>query len=151
MKIIAGHGVINPDDVRSNLQLDLPGEGPDLNLPDGIAYVPLINSHDHLVGNWVPKAGDKRPYPNSHIWVEDMKQSFSFRERNQYWLNDGSFDLLQPTAHSVAKLGAYKNLFSGCGIVHDHGPNQQDAYYDPMPIIVPKRFRQCHSITLGNW
>jgi len=151
MKIIAGHGVINPDDVRSNLQLDLPGEGPDLNLPDGIAYVPLINSHDHLVGNWVPKAGDTRPYPNSHIWVEDMKQSFSFRERNQYWLNDGSFDLLQPTAHSVAKLGAYKNLFSGCGIVHDHGPNQQDAYYDPMPIIVPKRFRQCHSITLGNW
>jgi hypothetical protein len=80
-----------------------------------------------------------------------MKQSFSFRERNQYWLNDGSFDLLQGTAHSVAKLGAYKNLFSGCGIVHDHGPLQKDAYYDPMPIIVPKRFRQCHSITLGNW
>jgi hypothetical protein len=67
MKIIAGHGVINPDDVRSNLQLDLPGEGPDLNLPDGIAYVPLINSHDHLVGNWVPKAGDKRPYLNSYL------------------------------------------------------------------------------------
>ncbi len=151
MKIIAGHGVINPDDVRSNLKLDLPGEDLELKLPDGMAYVPLINSHDHLVGNWVPKAGDKRPYPNSHIWVEDMKQSFSFRERNQYWLNDGSFDLLQHTAHSVAKLGAYKNLFSGCGIVQDHGPIQKDAYYDPMPIIVPKRFRQCHSITLGNW
>lgn len=151
MKIICGRGVIHPDDVRENLQLQLDEEGPTLSIPQSIAYVPLINSHDHLVGNWVPRAGDHRPYPNSHIWVEDMKDSFSFQERNKYWFNDGSFDLLKANAHSVAKLGAYKNLFCGCGVVHDHAPLQKDFYYDAMPIIVPKRFRQCHSITLGNW
>ena len=151
MKIIAGLGVIDPGDTRENLSLNLPGNGPDLNIPHSTAYVPLINAHDHLVGNWVPRAGDNRPYPNSHIWVEDMKSSFAFQERNKYWFNDGSFNLLEPTAHTVAKLGAYKNLFSGVGIVHDHAPLQQNAYYDAMPIIVPRRFRQCHSITLGNW
>jgi len=35
--------------------------------------------------------------------------------------------------------------------VQDHASNQVDAYYDAMPIIVPKNFRQCHSLTLGNW
>ncbi|MFA7542843.1 MAG: amidohydrolase family protein, partial [Candidatus Cloacimonadaceae bacterium] len=112
---------------------------------------PLINSHDHLIGNWVPRAGDNRPYANSHIWVEDMKDSFAFQERSRFWHNDGSFNLLEPNALNVARLGAYKNLFSGCGIVHDHAPRQQDEYYNAMPIKVVKDFRQCHSITLGNW
>jgi 5-methylthioadenosine/S-adenosylhomocysteine deaminase len=151
MRITTGLGVVTPDDIRENLGLQLSEEGPSLKIPHSIAYAPLINSHDHLIGNWVPRAGDHRPYPNSHIWVEDMKDSFSFEERSKYWFNDGSFKLLEPKAYSIARLGAYKNLFSGCGIVHDHAPLQDDAYYDNMPIIVPKHFRQCHSITLGNW
>ena len=42
-------------------------------------------------------------------------------------------------------------MFCGCGIVQDHAPVQEIVYYDSMPIIVPRSFRQCHSITLGNW
>lgn len=151
MKIIAGRAVVQPDDIRENLLLELAAEGPTLKIPHSIAYAPLINSHDHLVGNWVPRAGERRPYPNSHIWVEDMKSSYSFLERSKFWFNDGSFELLEPAALTVAKLGAYKNLFSGCGTVQDHAPLQADAYYDAMPIKVPKHFRQCHSLTLGNW
>ncbi|MDD2543289.1 MAG: amidohydrolase family protein [Candidatus Cloacimonetes bacterium] len=151
MKITCGLGVVSVGNIQPNLELHLAEEGPSLQIPNSTAYAPLINSHDHLVGNWVPRAGDHRPYPNSHIWVEDMKESYSFQERNNFWLNDGSFDLLKGNALSVAKLGAYKNLFSGCGVVHDHAPLQKDRYYDSMPILVPKRFRQCHSLTLGNW
>lgn len=151
MKITCGLGVLNPDSVQASIDLNLPGDGPGLKIPKSIAYAPLINSHDHLVGNWVPRAGDNRPYPNSHIWVEDMKGSFAFQERSRFWHNDGSFNLLEPSAFTVARLGAYKNLFSGCGIVQDHAPRQEPEYYEAMPLKVPQSFRQCHSITLGNW
>lgn len=154
MKIVVNLSVISPDEVRAGQVLNLnPKDAQEqtVEIPRSVAYTPLINSHDHLVGNWVPRAGDHRPYPNSHIWVEDMRDSFSFHERNKFWLNDGSFDLLDPAALTVAKLGAYKNLFSGCGIVHDHASLQKEEYYAAMPIIVPRYFRQCHSITMGNW
>ncbi|HPT72684.1 MAG TPA: amidohydrolase family protein [Candidatus Cloacimonadota bacterium] len=122
-----------------------------LEFKDATAYPTFTNCHDHLIGNWYPKAGAHRPYINSHIWVEDMKSADSVLERNKIWLNDGSFDLLSGNAPLLAKLGAYKNLFSGCTIVQDHGPNQKDAYYDLFPIDVIRKYRQCHSLTLGNW
>lgn len=148
--------VITPDRVEQGIDLHLlSGLGADdvarLDVSGAIAYTPLINSHDHLIGNWVPRAGDKRPYANSHIWVEDMKNSFAFHERNNFWVNDGSFNLSEPDSLLLAKLGAYKSLFCGCSAVQDHAPVQTDFYYDSMPINVPRNFRQCHSITLGNW
>jgi len=116
-----------------------------------IAYPPFINSHDHLVGNWDPRAGDNRPYSNTDIWVEEMKYSASYLERNKVWINDGTFRLLEGTAYRLYMLGCYKNLFSGCVAVQDHGPNQKPAYYDSFPIHVIRDYRQCHSISLGNW
>lgn len=147
--------VLSADRVETGIDLHLQlrcgaAEGL-IELPDAIAMLPLINSHDHLIGNWVPRAGDHRPYPNSHIWVEDMKESFAFTERNVFWFNDGSFRLEQPKSMLLAALGCYKNLFSGCGVVHDHAPVQEDIYYEGMPILVPRNYRQCHSLTLGNW
>src|SRR5690606_29470626 len=105
MKIIPGLSVITSKDVREGVVLNLGTEDTNeavLEIPKSIAYIPLINSHDHLVGNWVPKAGDNRPYPNSHIWVEDMKNSFSFHERSKFWVNDGSFQHLDSAALSIA-------------------------------------------------
>ncbi|MCB5234465.1 MAG: amidohydrolase family protein [Candidatus Cloacimonetes bacterium] len=143
--------VIDSKSTHKNLPLNLHTTTKDLSLDNSVAYCPLINAHDHLIGNWYPKAGKDKPYPNSHIWVEDMKQSASFLERNKFWFNDGSFNLLVPEAHALGRLGAYKNLFSGCSAVHDHGPNQLPKYYQAMPINVIEAYRQCHSITLGNW
>jgi len=148
--------VISPDRIEQDIGLQLWGTlFEELHLHkdchNAIAYTPLINSHDHLISNWVPRAGDKRPYINSHIWVEDMKESFAFQERDIFWHNNGSFRLEEPNSLILAKLGAYKSLFCGCSVVQDHASNQVDAYYDAMPIIVPKNFRQCHSLTLGNW
>lgn len=156
MNIKPSISVISPDRVEQGIDLFLSGILADSEQlrhqqKAAVAYVPLINSHDHLIGNWVPRAGDKRPYLNSHIWVEDMKNSFAYHERNIFWINDGSFRLHEPSSLLLAQLGAYKSLFSGCGIVQDHAPVQIKEYYEAMPIIVPSGFRQCHSITLGNW
>lgn len=155
MKIQPTVSVISPDRMEQGITLNLNIKGmPDIDridIPKAYAYAPFINSHDHLIGNWFPRSGDKRPYPNSHIWVEDMKKSFAYQERNLYWVNDGKFDLLEPHANLLAHLGCYKNIFSGCGIVQDHAPVQADEYYDRFPINVVRHFRQCHSITLDNW
>lgn len=155
MKIKPAASVLAWNKVERDAVLEIPSALEDaphsLEQKRAHAYVPLINAHDHLIGNWVPRAGDHRPYPNSHIWVQDMRESFSFHERNIFWFNDGTFKLCNDQALVLAKLGCYKNLFSGCGIVHDHAPVQGDCYYDSLPILVPRRYRQCHSITLGNW
>ncbi len=156
MKIKPSISVITPDRVEHGIDLFISGILADdsqrqIETKNAIAYTPLINSHDHLIGNWVPRAGDKRPYVNSHIWVEDMKNSFSFHERSVFWINDGKFHLNEPNSLLLTKLGAYKSLFCGCGTVQDHGPMQEDEYYAAMPIRVSNHYRQCHSITMGNW
>jgi 5-methylthioadenosine/S-adenosylhomocysteine deaminase len=148
--------VVNPDRIIPGLNLNLRVSGiPDsqefLEIPDSFAYAPLINSHDHLVGNWVPRSGDNRPYKNSHIWVEDMKNSFSVKERNSFWINNSKGDYTEPNAYILARLGAYKNLFSGCGYVSDHGPLQSESYYEGFPITVLRNYHQCHSVILDNW
>lgn len=120
-------------------------------LDNVIAYPPLINSHDHLIGNWYPRAGDNNPYPTTDIWVEEMKQSSAFKERNKIWVNDGSFKLTEGNAPLITQLGMYKNIFAGCTVVQDHGPKQSDAYYDSFVIEVIRHYRQCHSLSLGNW
>ena len=116
-----------------------------------IAYSPFINSHDHLVGNWVPRAGTNNPYPTTDIWVEEMKQSESYLERNRVWFNDGKFDLTKGNANLLTSLGIYKNIFSGCSTIQDHAPNQKDEYYERFPIKVIKKYKQCHSLSMGNW
>lgn len=156
MKIKPAVSVISPDRIEPDIELllkikgDFVPEG-ELNARNAYAYAPFINAHDHLVGNWFPRSGDKRPYPNSHIWVEDMRHSFAVEERNNFWVNDGSFILTEPNAYALCQLGAYKNLFSGTAIVQDHSPNQPDSYYKGFPVTVLKKYRQSHSITLGNW
>lgn len=115
------------------------------------AYPPLINSHDHLVGNWVPKASRGSTYPNTDIWVEEMKNSPPFLERNKVWFNDGSFDLMKGNAPLIVGLGVYKNLFSGSAVVQDHVPKQAAEYYEQYPIEIIRDYTQCHSISLGNW
>ncbi|MBN2460202.1 MAG: amidohydrolase family protein [Candidatus Cloacimonetes bacterium] len=156
MKIKVSKCVFNSTHVSEYQDLQLMShlaEIGDFQLPTShlYAYTPLINSHDHLVGNWLPKAGKNRPYPTTDIWVEEMKTSPSYLERNKVWFNDGKFNLLKGNAKLLTTLGIYKNIFSGCHVVQDHAPNQKKSYYEQFPIYVPENYRQCHSISLGNW
>lgn len=156
MKIRPLVSVISPEQILPDIELNLLIKGDhddpeELAIPPAYAYAPLINSHDHLVGNWFPRSGDNRPYPSSHLWVEDMKNSFSIQERNNFWKNNGDGNYTEERALILAQLGAYKNLFSGCGFVQDHSPRQPDSYYDSFPITVIRDYRQSHSVILKNW
>jgi 5-methylthioadenosine/S-adenosylhomocysteine deaminase len=156
MKFIVNKCVHNDKIVSSNCELQINSpyskeKDKTLTFDNLIAYPPFINSHDHLVGNWFPRAGDDHPYATTDIWIEEMKQSASFKERNKIWINDGKFRLTEGNAPLLTQLGMYKNIFSGCTVVQDHGPIQIDKYYDSFKINVIRHYRQCHSLSLGNW
>ena len=156
MNIKVDSCVCNPDKILNNANIRInsklfKNKTAQINCTNSIAYPPFINSHDHLISNWYPKAGFGKTYPNVNIWVEDMKKTDSFLERNKVWINDGSFDLTQTEANQIVQLGIYKNIFSGCAVVQDHIPNQKQSYYLNNPINILENFTQHHSLSMGNW
>jgi hypothetical protein len=155
MKIKSYARVESADDVfyGDTIQLHSPflKSNVELDRSDLVAYTPFINCHDHLISNWYPKAGSGIPYKNVSLWIEEMRSTPTFLERNKIWINDGSFDLTLGNAPLIIDLGIYKNLFSGCVIVQDHISRQKKEYYRNRPIIVLEDYAQCHSLELGNW
>ena len=156
MNIKVNSCVHDADNVSKNVNIKIKShilkkQTRDWDCSDTIAYPPFINAHDHLIGNWFPKAGKNHPYKNVSTWVKEMRTSESFLERSKIWVNDGKFDLTQGTAKLITTLGIYKNLFSGCAVVQDHISKQKDEYYDNNPIFILKKYTQCHSLSMGNW
>jgi cytosine/adenosine deaminase-related metal-dependent hydrolase len=75
-------------------------------------YPALINTHDHMRGNYLPRVGPKPGtfYLTWLPWDNDLKASEVFTERSKIDPGDIYF------------FSAYKNLFSGVTTVHDHFP-----------------------------
>ena len=148
--------VCNPDEIikNANLRINsslLKNDDMKFDCSNTIAYPPFINSHDHLISNWYPKASFGRTYPNVNIWIENLKNTDTFLERNKVWINDNTFNLTEKDANQIVLLGIYKNLFSGCAVVQDHIPKQKHSYYNNNPINVLENYSQYHSLSLGNW
>ena len=103
--------------------------------PASFVYPALINVHDHLRGNYLPRVGPTRGafYPNWSPWDADLKASPVYAERS---------------ALSVAQmylLGGYKNLFSGVGTVNDHFPHElNEAYLGTLPIRAIREYCLAH-------
>jgi 5-methylthioadenosine/S-adenosylhomocysteine deaminase len=102
---------------------------------EAYVYPALINVHDHLRGNYLPRVGPAPGsfYPNWSPWDADLKSSPVYAERS---------------ALSVAQmylLGGYKNLFSGVGTVNDHFPHElNEAYLGGLPIRAIKEYSLAH-------
>jgi 5-methylthioadenosine/S-adenosylhomocysteine deaminase len=98
-------------------------------------YPALVNAHDHLRGNYLPRVGPSkgRFYPNWSPWDADLKASPVFAER-------AALDVA-----TMYRLGAYKNLFSGVATVHDHFPHElNDAYLGELPVRVVREYCLAH-------
>ena len=133
MKIAVDFCVYNSSKIQKNVELTIKSDlakKSTIKTKNIIAYPPFINAHDHLISDWFPKAGFGRKYENVNDWIEDMKITDSFLERNKIWVNDGAFDLTDENADLIIQLGIYKNLFSGCVFVQDHIPKQKKEYYN---------------------
>ncbi|MCS6971684.1 MAG: amidohydrolase family protein [Turneriella sp.] len=101
-----------------------------------LVFPGLINCHDHLLGTYVPRVGDRRPYLNWLEWDNDLKSSPVYAERQQI----DSSDLYQ--------LGGYRHLLCGITRVQDHIPHfVREAFARDMPIRIIADYALAHSVT----
>lgn len=100
-----------------------------------IVYPALINVHDHLRGNYLPRVGAKPGtfYLNWSPWDNDLKASPTYTERSKLSVENLYF------------LSAYKNLFSGVTTVNDHFPHElNDELLPRLPIRAFREYCLAH-------
>ena len=125
-------GKISP--ASSALSIDLRG--------NSCVYPSLINTHDHLQGNYRPPVG---PPPGTFYltwlpWDSDLKSSDTFKERSKLSRED------------LYALSGYKCLFSGVTTVNDHFPKKfNSAILPTLPIRAIQKYaieHECSSYDL---
>jgi len=102
---------------RGQLSVDLRGQS--------YVYPSLINTHDHLQGNYRPAVGPQQGnfYLTWLPWDNDLKASETYKERSQL------------TREDLYALSGYKCLFSGVTTVNDHFPQKiNSAILPTLPI-----------------
>jgi len=125
--------------VMHNGYIDEVAKGPSdakivLQFPDSVLCPGLINSHDHLIGNYYPKVGNG-PYENWLPWDNDLKSDPTYNERQQIENRD------------LYLLAGYRNLISGVTSVHDHIPHfVQEPFLDLLPLKVISEYALAHSM-----
>lgn len=100
---------------KSSALIDLGG--------NSFVYPALINTHDHMQGNYLPRIGPRGGsfYLTWLPWDNDLKSSDTFIERSRL------------SREELYNLSAYKNLFSGVTTVNDHFP--QAINRDILPTL----------------
>jgi cytosine/adenosine deaminase-related metal-dependent hydrolase len=119
----AGKHIPNP----ASIALDLRG--------NSFIYPSLINTHDHLQGNYLPAVGPKKGtfYLTWLPWDKDLKASNTFTERSRL------------SRTELYRLSAYKCLFSGVTTVNDHFPHRINRNILPrLPIRAIQEYSVAH-------
>jgi len=115
------------------------GGGIILDLKDkSYVYPSLINTHDHLQGNYRPAIGPKEGtfYLTWQPWDIDLKASATFTERSKL------------TREELYLLSSYKCIFSGVTTVNDHFPQAINGKILPtLPIRAILEYGLAHEAT----
>lgn len=110
-------------------------------LPGHVVFPALVNAHDHLQLNAVPRPESIGVRANSYAWIEAFQPHFE--------------DRAIQTARAVPEAirawhGGLKNLLSGTLLVAHHDP-WQSVFDDPdFPVRVLRKFGWCHSPGLAG-
>ena len=98
-------------------------------------YPSLINTHDHLQGNYRPPVGPKKGsfYLTWLPWDKDLKASKTFQERSNL------------SREELYALSGYKCIFSGVTTVNDHFPHNLNSQILPtLPIRAIQNYGLAH-------
>jgi cytosine/adenosine deaminase-related metal-dependent hydrolase len=112
----------------------------ELDLRDHLIFPGLINAHDHLHLNNIPRLPQRNPFPNSYAWISAFQAYFA--------------DPHVAAAVRIAKplryrQGGLKNLLAGATTVAHHDP-WHPALDDPdFPVGLLRAFGWSHSLGLG--
>jgi len=116
-----------------------PGSAVVLDLKEGsFVYPSLINTHDHLQGNYRPPVGPKEGtfYLTWQPWDGDLKASATFTERSKM------------SREELYLLSSYKCIFSGVTTVNDHFPHAINGNILPtLPIRAILEYGLAHEAT----
>jgi len=144
--VLANGVIVTPGKEAHTGNLGVKGEK--IVSPDGInkinlkkksfVYPSLINTHDHLQGNYRPPVGPKKGnfYLTWLPWDQDFKASKTYEERSNL------------TREELYALSGYKCLFSGVTTVNDHFPSQLNSKILPtLPIRAIQEYGIAHECT----
>jgi len=126
---ISGEKIV-PADTGSRIILDLKEKS--------FIYPSLINTHDHLQGNYRPPIGPKKGtfYLTWQPWDNDLKSSATFSERSKL------------SREELYTLSSYKCIFSGVTTVNDHFPQAINGKILPtLPIRAILEYGLAHEVT----
>jgi cytosine/adenosine deaminase-related metal-dependent hydrolase len=116
-----------------------PGGNVKINLKEkSFIYPSLINTHDHLQGNYRPPVGPPKGsfYLTWAPWDKDLKASKTFQERSKL------------TREDLYALSGYKCLFSGVTTVNDHFFHKLNSNILPtLPIRAIQEYAIEHECT----
>ena len=101
-------------------------------------YPSLINTHDHLQGNYRPAIGPPKGtyYLTWQPWDNDLKASKTFEERSKL------------SREELYTLSSYKCIFSGVTTVNDHFPQAINQNILPtLPIRAILEYGLAHEAT----
>lgn len=103
---------------------------------DTVAFPALVNVHDHMNGNYLPRVGPEHSdyYLNWSNWERDLRASYTVSvERAKIGVEDRYL------------LSAFKNMFSGVITVNDHFPHHLNEPLIPLlPIRVIRDYALAH-------
>jgi len=139
--IIVSHGKkVSAGDIGiKGEKISAPGNAVRIDLKNkSYIYPSLINTHDHLQGNYRPPVGPKKGtfYLTWLPWDNDLKSSKTFAERSQL------------TREDLYALSGYKCLFSGVTTVNDHFPHSINSQLLPnLPIRAIQEYAIEHEVT----
>ena len=129
---IKGDKIVSPDGSAQ-------GKPVNIDLKEkSFVYPSLINTHDHLQGNYRPPIGPKKGtfYLTWLPWDKDLKSSKMFEERSNL------------TREELYALSGYKCLFSGVTTVNDHFPHHFNSHILPtLPIRAIENYCLAHEST----
>lgn len=143
--ILKGGTLVTPLEVLPNRNLSLKGEKIEsltakikqsdtvieLDTND-LIFPGLINSHDHLLGNYFPRVGSG-PYLNWRPWDNDLKSAPIYQERGHI------------TNEDLYQLASFRNIVSGVTTVQDHIPHiVNENFIDQLPVGVIKKYSLGH-------
>ena len=123
---VKGEKIVSPDGIKS-VKINLKEKS--------YVYPSLINTHDHLQGNYRPPVGPKKGnfYQTWLPWDKDLKSSKTFEERSKLNRED------------LYALSGYKCLFSGVTTVNDHFPHNLNCHILPtLPIRAIQNYTLAH-------
>lgn len=132
---VKGEKIISPGGIRGGVSNTASGKTT-INLKENsFVYPSLINTHDHLQGNYRPPVGPQKGnfYLTWLPWDKDLKSSKTFEERSQLSRED------------LYALSGYKCLFSGVTTVNDHFPHSLNSQILPtLPIRAINEYGLAH-------